>query len=129
MNPYAVKDETWQLLKPTLPTEGSPKGGRPARDKREFINAIVWLLRTGAPWRALPEEFGSWPSVYCRFRRWQIKGYWQAIFKALSQAPDLESVIIDGTYIHAHQHAAGAKGGSKNRLWDAVVEALQVSFT
>jgi len=129
MNPYAIKDETWQALEAVLPIEGSAKGGRPARDKREFINAIVWLLRTGAPWRALPSEFGSWPSVYSRFRRWQIKGYWQAIFKALSKFPDLESVIIDGTYIPAHQHAAGAKGGNKNKLWGIVVEALQVNST
>ena len=129
MNPYAIKDETWQMLEPILPVEGSSKGGRPARDKREFINAIIWLLRTGSPWRALPSEFGSWPSIYSRFRRWQIKGYWKAIFKALSKDPDLESVMIDGTYIHAHQHAAGAKGGSKNRLWAAVAEALQASCT
>lgn len=127
MNYYEIAEELWQKLEPILPMEGSTKGGRPARDKREFINAIVWLLRTGSPWRALPSEFGSWRSVYSRFRRWQIKGYWKKIFQTLSLEPDLESVMIDGTYIHAHQHAAGAKGGSKNRLWAAVAEALQVS--
>ncbi|WP_083517899.1 transposase [Desulfomicrobium orale] len=64
-----ISDETWQRLEPVLPLEGSPKGGRPAKDKRTFINAIIWLLRTGAPWRALPEEYGSWNAVYSRFRR------------------------------------------------------------
>ena len=129
MSYYDITEETWQRLEPILPVEGSAKGGRPAKDKRQFINAIVWMLRTGAPWRALPEEYGSWRSVYSRFRRWQIKGGWQKIFQALSQDRDLESVMIEGTYIHAHQHAAGAKGGSKNRLWAAVAEALQASCT
>lgn len=115
MTYYEIPDDLWRKLEPILPTEGSAKGGRPARDKREFINAIVWMLRTGAPWRALPSEFGSWCSVYSRFRRWQKKGFWKSIFQVLSAEPDLESVMIDGTYIHAHQHAAGAKGGNKNR--------------
>ena len=93
-----ISDETWQRLEPVLPLEGSPKGGRPAKDKRTFINAIIWLLRTGAPWRALPEEYGSWNAVYSRFRRWQIKGSWKAVFLALASDPDLEAVMIDGTY-------------------------------
>ena len=127
MSYYDLSDKLWQRLEPVLPTEGSPKGGRPAKDQRVFVNAIVWLLRTGAPWRALPEEYGSWNSMYSRFRRWQAKGFWKAIFQALSCDPDLESVMIDGTYIHAHKHAAGAKGGSIDRLWVAVAEALHPS--
>jgi len=87
------------------------------------------MLRTGSAWRALPLEFGSWPSIYSRFRRWQIKGYWKAIFQALSKESDLESMMIDGIYIHAYQHAAGAKGSIKNRLWAAVAEALQANYT
>lgn len=129
MSYYDISDELWQRLEPLLPQEGSPKGGRPAQDKRTFINAIVWLLRTGSPWRALPpEEFGSWNTVYSRFRRWQKRGSWAAIFLALSSEPDLESVMIDSTYIHAHKHAAGAKGGSINRLWDAAEEDLLPNF-
>ena len=119
-----ISDETWQRLEPVLPLEGSPKGGRPAKDKRTFINAIIWLLRTGAPWRALPKEYGSWNAVYSRFRRWQIKGSWKAVFLALASDPDLEAVMIDGTYIHAHKHSAGAKGGSTDKLWAAVAEVL-----
>ena len=84
MSYYDLSDELWQRLEPVLPTEGSPKGGRPAKDQRVFVNAIVWLLRTGAPWRALPEEYGSWNSMYSRFRRRQAKGFWKAIFQALS---------------------------------------------
>ena len=89
-----------------------------------LINAIIWLLRTGTPWRALPEEYGSWSAVYSLFRRWQIKGFWKAIFLALASDPDLEAVMIDGTYIHAHKHSAGAKGGSTDKLWAAVAEVL-----
>jgi transposase len=124
-----LSDDTWQRLEAVLPVEGSPKGGRPANDARTFINAVIWILRTGAPWRALPDEYGSWNSVYSRFRRWQSKGYWAAIFLALSHDSDLETVMIDGTYIHAHKHAAGAKGGSNFKRWAAVAEALPPSCT
>ena len=129
MSYYTISEETWQRLQPILPIEGSAKGGRPPRDKREFINAIVWMLRTGAPWRALPGEFGPWKSVYSRFRRWQKKGFWKNIFQTLRSDPDLESVMLDGTYIHAHKHAAGAKGGSKIRLWAEAAEVLQANST
>jgi len=124
MSYYDLSDELWQRLEPVLPVEGSPKGGRPAKEQRTFVNAIIWILRTGAPWRALPEEYGSWKTVYSRFRRWQARGFWKAVFQTLSCEPDLEAVMLDGTYIHAHKHAAGAKGGSTDRLWAAVAEAL-----
>ena len=122
-----MRTEPRVCLQTFLPLEGSPKGGRPAKDKRTFINAIIWLLRTGAPWRALPEEYGAWNVVYSRFRRWQIKGSWKAVFLALASDPDLEAVMIDGTYIHAHKHSAGAKGGSTDKLWAAVAEVLPPS--
>ena len=114
-----ISDETWQRLEPVLPLEGSPKGGRPAKDKRTFINAIIWLLRTGAPWRALPGEYDSWNAVYSHFRRWQMKGFWKAVFLTLASDRDLERVMIDGT--------AGAKGDSTDKLWAAVPEVLPPS--
>ena len=129
MNYYAISDKHWERLSHILPTEGSPKGGRPAKNVRTFINAIIWLLRTGSPWRALPEEFGAWQSVYSRFRRWEKRGYWQAMFQVFTLDAELSSVMIDGSYVHAHKHAAGAKGGSNAKLWEVVEEVLQRSFT
>ena len=82
--------------------------GRSAADNRLFINAVIWIARSGAPWRDLPERFGLWNSVYQRFRRWTKEGVWQAVFEAL-QDPDLQWLMIDSTVIRAHQHASGQK--------------------
>ena len=112
---HELTDKEWNRIKDLLPPERTGKRGRPSKDNRRVINAIVWLLRTGAPWRDLPAEFGSWKSIYTRFRRWNINGLWQEIFTALSQQNDAEALIIDSTVIRAHQHAAGAKGGSITR--------------
>jgi len=103
----------WQRIKEILPTEGSPKGGRPCGDLLTFITALLWILKTGAPWRALPERFGSWKTVYSRFRRWLVRGYFDAMFSFFTATEsDLETVMIDGSYVHVHQHASGARGGS-----------------
>ena len=130
-----ISERLWEQLEPLLPTEGSPYGGRPPGDVRFFLNAVHWILRSGAPWRALPCEFGSWKTVYSRFRRWQKRGFWDAIFTVLTKVADMESVMIDGTYIHAHKHSSGARrcsgtqaigrsrGGLTSKL-HAVVDAL-----
>ena len=116
---------TDQHQNPILPTRGKPiltlipgKPGDPGRtgnDNRLFVDAIVWMARTGTPWRDLSPFFGKWNSVWKRFRRWAKAGVWERIMAALADDPDFESVIIDGTIIRAHQHAAGGKGGFKNR--------------
>ena len=81
-----------------------------------FVDAVLWLVRAGALWRDLPEEFGKWNSVFRRFRRWAKKGVWKRLFTELGENPDLEYLIIDSTIVRAHQHAAGAqKGGPKMR--------------
>ena len=74
-----------------------------------MMDAVLWLVRAGAPWRDLPEEFGKWNSVFIRFRRWAKKGVWKRLFAELGENPDLEYLIIDSTIVWAHQHAAGAK--------------------
>ena len=85
---------------------GSP--GRSSDDNRLFLDAVLWIARTGAPWRDLPERFGESNSVFQRFNRWAKKGVWQRVFDTL-QDPDLEWVMLDATIIRAHVHAAGAR--------------------
>ncbi|MDL2264085.1 IS5 family transposase [Synergistaceae bacterium OttesenSCG-928-I11] len=115
MSRHNLSDESWNRIKELLPPERSGKKGRPAKDNRLIVNAILWILYTGSPWRDLPEEFGSWKSVYTRFRRWSQQDIWEKVFAKLSEDQDLENVMIDGTYIRAHQHAAGAKGGQEKQ--------------
>src|SRR5579875_3383535 len=104
---HAISDADWERIKDLLPGRpGQP--GWVARDNRLFLDAILWIAKTGAPWRDLPERFGKWNSVWKRFDRWAKKGTWQRIFEAL-QDPDLEWLILDSTIIRAHPHAAGAK--------------------
>jgi transposase len=90
-----------------------------AKDNRLFVDAVLWIGKTGAPWRDLPERFGKSNSVWRRFDRWATKGVWLRIFEALKD-PDLEWLILDSTVIRAHQHAAGAvKKGAPTKPWDA----------
>jgi len=99
------------MLLPGKP--GDP--GRSGEDNRLFVEAILWMARVGAPWRDLPEKFGSWNSVFRRFRRWAQRGVFEGLFKALSDDPDFEYAIIDGTIVRVHQHGTGARGGLKIR--------------
>jgi transposase len=89
--------------------------GSTGRNNRMFVEGVLWIVRTGSPWRDLPEVFGEWNSVFRRFSRWSAKGVWERIFTALSDDPDFEYLIIDSTIVRAHQHASGGKGGLKIR--------------
>jgi transposase len=89
--------------------------GSTGRDNRMFVEGVLWLVRTGSPWRDLPEAFGEWNSVFRRFSRWSEKGVWFRLFEALADDPDFEYLIVDSTIVRAHQHASGAKGGLKIR--------------
>jgi len=109
MRRHEISDEHWERIKDLLPGRaGDP--GVTAKDNRLFVNAVLWIAKTGAPWRDLPERFGNWNSVWRRFDRWGTKGVWKRVFETL-QDPDLEWMVIDSTVIRAHQHAAGKKGG------------------
>jgi transposase len=115
MRRHEITDEQWARIKDYLPgKEGDP--GVTAKDNRLFINAVLWIAKTGVPWRDLPERFGNWNSVWKRFDRWSRKGIWSGIMAAL-QDPDLDCLIVDSTVIRAHQHAAGKKGGKQRRRW------------
>src|SRR3954451_12839031 len=110
---HAITDDGWDRVCDLLPGRaGQP--GRTAKDNRLFLNAVLWIGKTGAPWRDLPERFGPWGSVRKRFDRWSKKGVWLRVFEALRD-PDLEWMIIDSTVVRAHQHAAGKKGGKRMR--------------
>jgi transposase len=113
-----LTDEQWAELEPLLPPE-RPRTGRPNKDHRAVVNGIVWKLRTGAPWRDLPERYGPWSTAYSRFWRWQRAGLWDRLFAAVQRRADADGRLdwavhfVDGTVIRAHQHAAGAKGGTR----------------
>jgi transposase len=109
-----LSDEQWARVAPLLPGKsGDP--GRSGADNRLFVEAILWVARTGSPWRDLHEAFGHWNSVFKRFRRWAMKGVFERIFSSLSGDPDFEYAIIDGTIVRVHQQGTGAKGGLKIR--------------
>ena len=107
---FVISDRSWAIIEPLVP--GSVRdSGVTARDTRLFLEAVLWRVRVGGPWRDLPPGFGAWNSVFRRFRRWAQGGVFQRIFEAVSEDPDFEYVLIDGTIISAHQKASGAKGG------------------
>jgi len=108
MHRHAIKDDQWERIKHLLPgQDGQP--GVTAKDNRLFIDAVLWIARTGAPWRDLPLRFGHWNSVWKRFDRWSKKGVWERIMNELGDS-DFKKLILDSTVIRAHQHAAGKKG-------------------
>ncbi len=107
MRRYEITDEQWLRIQHLLAgKQGDP--GRSAENNRRFINAVLWIARSGAPWRDLPQYYGKHNSVYQRFNRWSKKGRWQAIFEQI-QEPDLDWIMIDSTTVRAHQQAAGQK--------------------
>ena len=102
-----LREDQWQRLAPMLPGKASDPG-RTGEDNRLFIEAVLWIARTGSPWRDLPEEFGLWNSVYQRFGRWSRNNVWHRVFTELAKDADFEEVFLDSTIVRAHQHAAGA---------------------
>ncbi len=107
---HEITDQQWEAIKDLLPGQAGDPGAT-GKDNRLFVNAIMWIAKTGAPWRDLPERFGNWNSVFQRFNRWCKAGVFQTIMEHL-QDPDLGQLLLDSTIIRAHQHAAGAKGST-----------------
>jgi transposase len=113
---HELTDAQWARLQPLLPPH---KPGRQRQDDRRILDGILWKLATGVPWRDLPERYGPWQTVYTRFWRWTRAGIWDQLFAAVQQQADAVGQIdwtihfVDGTVIRAHQHAAGAKGGTR----------------
>ena len=110
---HDISDATWAVIEPhTIGKKGSWGGN--ARDTRKFINAVFWILRTGAPWRDLPPDYGDWKNTHRRFCRWRDKGLWEGLLEKLIIEPDFEWLMIDASHIKVHPHAAGAQGGNQD---------------
>ena len=105
-----LTDLQWERISSLLPgKEGDP--GRSGENNRAALEGMLWIIRTGAPWRDLPECFGNWFTVWKRFRRWALRGVFERVFRELSGEPDFEYALIDGTIVRVHRHGTGAKGG------------------
>jgi transposase len=117
---HELSDAQWERLASLVPPQ-RPATGRPAHDHRLIVNAILWRLATGVPWRDLPERYGPWQTVYSRFRRWQRAGVWDRLLAAVPAEGDAVGAldwsvhVREGTTVRAHQHAAGAKKGAAIR--------------
>ena len=115
---FVVSDMLWRRLEPRLPGKISDAGAT-AKDNRLFLEAVLWRVRTGPPWRDLPPAFGRWNSPFRQFRRQAKAGIFESLFKDMSNDPDLEYALIDGTIVQVHQKATGAKGGPRIKLLGA----------
>jgi transposase len=132
MKRHEVTDEQWELIQPILPKRTATTGRRPS-DPRVMLNGILWILRTGSPWRDLPERFGPWQTVYDHFSNWRKKGVYDRILEALHIRLDADGAIdwdlwcIDGSSVRASRAAAGAskkaagvtRTSRKTTLWAA----------
>ena len=110
---HDISDELWARIEPVFP-DSNGKCGRPARDNRRFFNAVLWIMRSGAPWRDLPPDYGHWKSVFVRFRRLAKAGFWARLAKLFTACPDFEWIMIDASHFKVHQHGMGAPGGTED---------------
>ena len=114
MERFVLTDAQWAKMEPHC--LGKPTDpGRSGSDNRRFIEAVLWIVRTGSPWRDLPRSFGHWNSAYTRFRDWVKADVWKRLFDAVSDEPVMEYAMVDATIVKVHRHGQGAKGGPKAR--------------
>ena len=111
---FVASDAVWAKVASLLPGKTSDSGVT-AKDNRLFLEAVLWRVRAGLPWRDLPSEFGRWNSVFQRFRRWVRAGVFERLFERVSDEPDFEYALVDGTIVTAHRKASGARGGPEAR--------------
>jgi transposase len=114
MDRFVLTDTQWAKIEPHC--LGKPTDpGRSGRNNRLFIEAVLWIVRTGSPWRDLPAQFGNWSTAFLRFRDWCEADVFRRIFDALSEEPDMEYAMVDATIVKVHRHGQGAKGGLRAR--------------
>ena len=109
-----LRDDQWAKMEPNCLGKSSD-AGRSGTDNRLFVEGVLWIARTGSPWRDLPAVFGKWNTVFKRFRDWVKADVFKRLFDAVSDDPDMECAMIDGTIVKVHRHGQGAKGGLKAR--------------
>lgn len=113
---YELSEQQWRRICDLLPGKASDPG-RTAEDNRRFVNAVLWVLRSGARWGDLPERYGKWKSVHKRFSRWAKAGIWERVFSSLTADRNNQYLMLDSSLVRAHQQAATGKGGPPHRLW------------
>lgn len=113
---YELTDQEWEQVASLRPSEKTGKSGRPSKDNRTMLNEMVWIARSGIPWRDLPEHYGPWNSVYSRFRKWIDDEILDNIFRVISFETELYELSLNATIVQAHQHSAGAKKGTLNEI-------------
>ena len=123
-----ITTKIWKKLQAAIAVAKHSKAGSPAKmSDREFMEALLYLNRTGTPWRDLPAEFGAWNVVYMRFRRWAERGVWHRLWEELRREPFAEAreLLMDSTTIRAHPHAAGTPNKTEAaRLWEGLAGDL-----
>jgi transposase len=131
MSTNILPDTQWDLIYSFLKTLPGLYVGDETRTRR-FFEAVLWITRSGAQWRLLPDTYGPWNSTYKRFARWCDRGVWDALFHHVSATPDLEWLLLDSTIIRAHPCAAGAQKktvGKRRKPSGAVAAVLAPKFT
>jgi transposase len=111
---YDLTEFEWSVIEPLLPMDR--RGPKP-RDNRRVLNGIFWVLRAGAPWRDMPERYGSYTTAYNRFNRWRKAGIWDGLMDAIVKAHDGKVQMIDSSIVRVHQHASGVKKRVEIVVW------------
>ena len=114
MERFVLTDAQWARMEPCCLGKRSDPG-RSGKDNRLFVEAVLWIARTGSPWRDLPAHFGKWNSIYVRFRDWVAADVFRRLFDAVADEPDMEYAMVDATIVKVHRHGQGAKGGLRAR--------------
>jgi len=116
---YDLTDFEWSVIEPVLP---KGRRGRQPQNNRQVMNGIFWVLRTGAPWRDLPDRYGPYTTAYNRFNRWRKAGIWDKLMAAVTKAHGGKVQMIDSSIVRVHQHASGVKKRVEIVVLDAAAE-------
>jgi transposase len=118
---YELTAAQWRKIEGILPGKVGDRG-RTAADHQPFVTGVMWVLRSGAHWKPLPERDGNWKSVHKRLTRWAETGVWARVLAMLMQDPKNQYLMIDSTIVRAPQQAAAGKGGISTRRWGVPAE-------